>query len=78
MLQVMKSSAESSVIGRSGLQPIADIALQQTTMSSRIDFAFVCAAAKNQAQSRSFGYNIYNSKTCCAQFRASPGSDPAK
>jgi hypothetical protein len=50
MLHVMKSSAESSVIGRKRIPPTVDIALQQMTTGSRIDFAFVCAAAKNQAR----------------------------
>jgi hypothetical protein len=49
MLHVMKSSAESSVIGRTRIPPIIDIALQQTATASRSDLVLVCIAAKNQA-----------------------------
>jgi hypothetical protein len=42
MLQVMKSSAESSMIGRNRIPPIADIALQQIATASR-SHSHLCA-----------------------------------
>jgi hypothetical protein len=69
MLHVMKSSAESSMIGGKS-PPIADIALQQSTSASRTDFAFVCAAAKNQVRLTLFCKSLVESVTCRAQSRA--------
>jgi hypothetical protein len=66
----MKSSAESSVIGRTESRPIADIALQQTTSRSRTDLHLCALQQRIKPNGMGFERPQEISMTYCAQLSA--------